>query len=68
MWMVQRGKQARFTIEARSPVGICEPDGREDLDGDVAPELGIVRAVYLAHAACAQQRLNGEGTQTAADR
>ena len=31
---------------------------RQDLDGDVAPELGVARAVDLAHAADAEQALH----------
>ena len=39
----------------------------QDLDRDVAAELGIARAVDLAHAARAQQRMDPKGTQLPAD-
>ena len=43
--MVQRGDRARFALEA-----LGELLGR-NLDGDVAAQARVVRAVHLAHAA-----------------
>src|SRR5262249_1634934 len=42
--------------EARKPIWIARKFERQDLDGDIAPELAIVSAVHLAHAAGAKHR------------
>ena len=55
--MIQRGEHARLALEAREPVGVARERARQDLDRDVAPELRVARAVHLAHAAGAEQRL-----------
>ena len=55
--MVQRGEHSRLALEARKPIRIARHCARQDLDRDVAPELRVARAVHLAHAARAEQRL-----------
>ena len=52
--MVQRGEDLRFTLEAADAIGIQLCRIGEDLDGDVASEAGITRAIHLAHAAFAE--------------
>ena len=54
--MVQAGDRLRFTLEARSPDRVVGDAWREDLDGDVAVQPGVARAVDLAHAARADER------------
>ena len=53
--MAQRGGGARFLLESPHPVGIGRERGGNDLDGDIASEARIVRAIHLAHAARADQ-------------
>jgi hypothetical protein len=49
--MIQRGQSARLATEARQPLRVARELGRQGFDGDIAPELAIVRAIDLAHAA-----------------
>ena len=55
--MVQRREHPRLALEAREPIRVARERARQDLDRDVAPELRVARAVHLAHAARAEQRL-----------
>ena len=48
--MIERGQYSRLTHQAGDPLGVG-PKCREDLDGDVAFERSIARAVDLAHPA-----------------
>ncbi len=50
MRMIQRREQHRFLLEACEPVGLLRELRRQHLDRDLAPELGVERAVHLAHA------------------
>jgi hypothetical protein len=52
--VVQRGQGLRFALEAHQPIRIEGKGIREDLQCDVAPELGIARPIDLAHSAFAQ--------------
>ena len=54
--MVQRGQCLRFALKPRQVVGVIGQRGRQDFDGHVAVELGVARAVDLAHPASAQRR------------
>ncbi len=56
--MVERGEHPRFALEAGEAVGIRGEDARQNLERDVAPELRVARAIHLAHAAGAEQRLD----------
>ncbi len=47
--MVQRGRRTRFLLEAVKALRIAGKTGREDFDGDVAPEARIARAIDLTH-------------------
>jgi len=53
--VTQRGERLRFLLEARHSVRIGREGGRQHLDRDVAPQSGIAGAIYLAHAAGANQ-------------
>ena len=55
--MIQRGEHPRLALEAREPRRVAGDCGRQDLDRDVAPQLRVVCAIDLAHAARAEQRL-----------
>src|SRR5215831_17509194 len=49
--MIERGEHLRFPLEARHSFGLlCESLG-QDFDRHLAAELGIGRAIDLAHAA-----------------
>ena len=53
--MTQRRGVLRLLAEARREVGIAQVLGTEQLDRDLAPELGIERAVDGRHATLAEQ-------------
>ena len=46
----------RFTLEASKPLQIAGQRLRQDLQRDIAPELGVTRAIDLPHAAGAKER------------
>ena len=52
--MVERGQHLRFTVKAREPIRIAGKRRGQDLERDVAAELGVAGAIDLAHTACAQ--------------
>ncbi len=54
--MAQRGDGARLALEARDASRIRSDRGGQNLDGDVAPQVGIVRAIHLAHSARPERR------------
>jgi hypothetical protein len=56
MRMIQRREHFGFTLESRDPIRIGGDRRRQNLDGDIALQLGIRRAVDLSHAACADWR------------
>src|SRR4030095_11559038 len=56
--MVERREQTRFALEPRAALRTAGECARQDLDRDVAPELGVPRAIDLAHSAGANPRLN----------
>jgi hypothetical protein len=49
--MIERREQLRFALEAGEPFGIIRKRVRKDLEGNVASELGVPRAIHLAHPA-----------------
>ena len=51
--MIQRGEHFGFALEACDPIRIGRDRRRQNLDGDIALQLGIRRAIDLAHPACA---------------
>src|ERR1700733_2853633 len=58
VWMIQRGYGASFLLEATEAVGIFRESFREDFDGYVAAEAGVLCAEYFAHSARADWRGN----------
>ena len=54
--MIQRGERLRFAREPGQPIGIARERVGQDLDRDVAIQLGVARAIHLAHAAFADRR------------
>ena len=58
--VVQRREHPRLALEAREAIRIAGERLRQDLDRDVARELGVACAVHLAHAARADQRSAGD--------
>ena len=49
--MVQRGEGFGFPLESRQAIRVRGERLRQDLERDVSIELGVARAVHLAHAA-----------------
>ena len=49
--MIQRRQRAGFAFDARDAIGIDGKRIRQHLDGHVATEPGVGRAIHLAHAA-----------------
>ena len=64
--VVQGGEQARFALEAAAPVRILEKLSGQELDGDVAVEAEIARAIDLTHAPGAESTEDLVGTETRA--
>lgn len=54
--MAQHPRRPGFLLEAAQAVRVLGESGREHLDGNVAAQPGIARAVNLPHAARADQR------------
>ena len=54
--MIERCEQSCFAFEARQAIGVRRERRRQDLQRDVAPELGIARAIHFAHPAGPEQR------------
>ena len=65
--MIQRGQHLRFPLEPREALGIASERGWQDLDRDIAIELGIARAVDLAHPAHTKQTVDPEHPDLCAD-
>ena len=55
VWMVQRGEHPCLAFEAHDVFGIVSERAREDLDGYVASQPGVARAIHLAHPAGTDQ-------------
>ena len=54
--MRQRGDGVRLALEAREPIGIGRKRRGQDLDGDLAPQFRVARAIDLAHATGTDRR------------
>ena len=52
--MIERGQGLRLAAESLQAVGVRGHPGGENLEGDLAPQLGVRGAIHLAHAAFAQ--------------
>ena len=61
--MIQGGRRPRFLLEPRDAVGIVGHRRGQNLDGDVAMQSGIDRAVDLAHPAFAERAANLVGPE-----
>jgi hypothetical protein len=64
--MVQRGQRLRLSLEAHQAIGIGREQLGQDLDGDIAVEVRIARAIDLAHAARAEGGDEFMGAKTGA--
>ena len=53
--MIQRREDLRFTLKTRHAIGVGGEELRQDFQRDVATELRVLRTIYLAHAARAEQ-------------
>ena len=53
--MVQRGEDSGLTLEPGQAFGIIGEEARQNLEGYIPAELGIVRAVDLPHPALADE-------------
>jgi hypothetical protein len=56
--MVQQGERTGLALEAGQAFGVACESLRQDFDCDVALELGVPRAIDLAHPARANRRLD----------
>ena len=54
--VVERRQDLRFAFESRKALGIGGECARQDLDGDVSPEAGIVGPIYFPHSAGPERR------------
>ena len=61
--VTQGGERLGFAFEARQPLRVCGEEFGEDLDGDVAIEPRVARAIDLAHTTGAKGRDNGVRTK-----
>jgi len=51
VWVIEGGEELRFTLEAGHAVRSLRHLFREDLDRDLALELGVAGAIHLTHPA-----------------
>jgi hypothetical protein len=49
--MVQRREHPCLALEPRQSIGMARERTRQNLDRDVAREVGVVRLIHLTHAA-----------------
>src|SRR5208283_4359622 len=56
--MVERRDRARFLLKTAQAVGVFGQSLGQNLDGDVAAESGVARAVHFAHPARSERRNN----------
>ena len=56
--MIQGGDGLGLALEARDSDIIGALADRQNLDGHITPQPGVVSEIHLAHAASAQQPLN----------
>ncbi len=56
--MIERREHLRVAAEAREPNRIVGDGGQQQLDRDVAIELGVASAIHLAHATGAESGEN----------
>jgi hypothetical protein len=56
MWMIQRRENLSFALEAGETIDTSRDRIPQDLQRNIATELGVTRPIDLAHAAAADQR------------
>ena len=61
--MIERRGRTGFKQQPRAPPGVVGELPRKHLEGDIASELRIVRAIHFAHPARAEPRQNLVGSQ-----
>src|SRR5262249_25617298 len=61
--MVERREDLCLALKAREAIGICCERIGKDLQGDVAIELGIARAIHFSHPACPDRGENFIGAE-----
>ena len=66
--MIERREDLRFAFEAREAIGIEGEQLGQDFEGDVAIQLGVARAIHLAHSAAAERREDFIWTESKAAR
>src|SRR5262245_47004888 len=64
--MIQGSDGLRLTMESRDAIGILRMRGRQNLDGDLSIELGVLGSVDLAHATCPEQIKDFKGAESRA--
>ena len=64
--MVQRRKHLRFALKASKPFRIIREEGGQNLERDIAIELGIPRPIHLTHSATAERREDLIGAESRA--
>jgi hypothetical protein len=53
--LVIEGRQnLGFALKSRQTIGVSRDIGGQDLDRDLSLQLGIARAIHLAHPACSE--------------
>ena len=64
MRMIQRREYFRLALKARDPIVVSREGRRQDLDGDLALQLGIGGPIHLSHSAFADLRSDLEDAET----
>ena len=64
--MVERGEHLRFPTKSSQPVRIADDSSGQNLQRDIAIELGVAGAIHLAHAAGADETNDFVGTESSA--
>ena len=66
VWMAERGEHLRFSPKSRQPVRIGHERAGQDLQCDVAIELGVASAIDFPHATSAHGSYDFVGTEPGA--
>jgi len=66
--VIEGREHSRLPLEAGEPFGVLRESSGQDLDRDIAPELGVLRAIDLAHATRADGGGDLEGAKADAGR
>ena len=61
--VIQGREDLRLALEPRQPLGVLGHRLRQDLDRDLAVELGVPRPVHLSHPARAERRQDLVGAE-----